>query len=158
LKIDRALLDRLGQAIVDQIVIEAKKDFAKQGKRGRRGEPQGLPNSEGKKIKPSFFESFFYQIRGQRTIEIFSTWPWIEGLIEGRPPAPMESLVGDTPHPVPFLKEDGTVIFRMTPISLRDAWIHPGIAKHTFLERGVQNAREEMAVILAEELAERLSK
>jgi hypothetical protein len=39
LKIDRALLDRLGQAIVDQIVIEAKKDFAKQGKRGRRGEP-----------------------------------------------------------------------------------------------------------------------
>jgi len=156
LLLNKRLLERLAECIVEQIVLEAKKDFAKQGKTAR-GEPEGLPNSKGHTIKPSFFDSFGYKIVGERTIEVTSSWPWIEGLIEGRPRAPMTSLVREkVAKPIPILEDGGKVIFRMTPFSNEKLWIHPGIARHTFLERGVKKAREKMAEIVALEIKDRL--
>jgi hypothetical protein len=154
--LNKRLLERLGQCIVDHVVIEAKKDFAKQGK-SARGQPEGLPDSTGQTIRPSFFDSFGYKIVGEKTIEVTSSWPWIDGLVEGRPAGPMTGLVREKiAKPIPIIKDGGKVIFRMTPFSNEKLWVHPGIARHTFLERGVKKARDEMAKIVTQEIKERL--
>ncbi len=140
------VLKRLGEALVDSVVAEARKDLAKQGKPAR-GEAYGLPRTE------SFFESFTFQIKGESTIEIVSTWPWVEQHIEGREPYPMTWLTQEKGvHRVPMVQRDGTVIVRFAPLTTQQAWIHPGFARHTFLERGVRKARKAMAEIVMQEV------
>lgn len=151
--VTRELLHRLGDALVEAIVKEARKDLAKQGNRPvPRGKgPIGLPTSD------SFFESFGHQIRGKSTIEITSTWPWVEAHIEGRNPRRMEWLTQERGvFKVPIVKQDGTVIVRTAPLRTPDAWIHPGFARHTFLERGVRKGREAMAEIILAEVTDML--
>lgn len=146
--VTREVLNRLGQALVEAVVKEARKDLAKQGNRPvpRGNGPVGLPTSD------SFFESFSHQIRGKSTIEIVSTWPWVDVHLEGRPPQRMEWLTQERGvYKVPIVTQDGTVIIRTAPLRTPDAWIHPGFARHTFLERGVRKGRERMAEILVEE-------
>ena len=147
----KELLHRLGKVLVDSVVAEAKKDLAKKGIPSR-GSPVGLPDEE------SFLESFGYRISGESTIEITSTWPWIEQHVEGRDPYRMTWLTrGKGVYKVPIVKRDGTVIIRTTPLSTNNAWIHPGFARHTFLERGVRKGREAMAQLVMEEVWEQLS-
>ena len=82
--IGRAELEGLGKAMVESVVAEAKKDFAKQGgRRTRRGKPEGIPGpppfpTHTTHIEPQFFDSFDYEIVGLRTVAITSTWPWID--------------------------------------------------------------------------------
>ena len=40
------------------------------------------------------------------------------------------------------IKTGGTVEFRMAPLKLSDAWIHPGIAKFTFFETAIRKGRK----------------
>lgn len=145
--LDANILNQLGQAIVDAVVAEARKDFAKQGKAPRiegTKKPEGLPDTE------SFFRSFSYRISGKSTVELLCSWPYIDQITEGRGPYPMPWLTRDRGvNTVPILK-DGVVVFRTTPLKISDAWIHPGFARHTFIQRGVRKGREAMSKIMAE--------
>jgi hypothetical protein len=146
------VLARLGEALVESVVAEARKDFAKQGESPTpKGQPEGLPASE------SFFESFDYKIVGKSTVTITCTWPWIEQIKEGRSPYRMVWLTRQRRvYKVPMPQKDGTVLIRMAPLRTRDAWIHPGFARHTFLERGVRKGRQRMAQIMAAEVIKQM--
>lgn len=142
------VLKRLGKMLVESVVAEAQKDFAKQGANAQPGAPEGLPNSK------NFFNSFHYRISGKSTIEIYSDWPYIQQVIEGRDPYPMTWLLGGMVVPI---KKGGVTLFRTTPMKKEDAWIHPGFARHTFLQRGIKKGREQMAQIMVEEAIKTLS-
>jgi len=152
--IDQKILNRLGQAMVDAVVVEAKKDLAKQGRSPTpQGQPEGIPATD------NFFESFGYKIIGKSTIALTSTWPWIEEVVEGREPYRMTWLTrSNRVYKVPFPQPNGTVLIKTAPLKTADAWIHPGFARHTFLERGVRRARKEMAKIVAKEAVKMLKK
>jgi hypothetical protein len=159
-KLDRKTLERVGEIIVENVVKEAKKDLAKQGNRVTpRGKPYGIPTSR------RFFASFDYKIRGERTIEVVSTWPWIELHTQGKEPYRMTWLTRPAPlfggsrrgGRVPMMQPDGTVLVRMMPTGTANAWIHPGFARHNFLERGVKKGREEAAEIIREEIVAMLA-
>lgn len=146
-------MDRLGGFLRDAIVFEARKDLAKQG--GRRtpeGDPEGIPASE------KFFKSFRYEVKGN-TVEIYSDWPWIDQILEGRRPYPMEWLTqqeGVSRVPMPGPK--GTVLIRTTPATPREAWIHPGFRKHNFVRRGYEKARRKMEQELEKQVEKILKK
>lgn len=150
IQLTREDLHLLGKTMVDCIVYEAKKDLAKQGKSPTpRGEPAGLPTSD------SFFESFGYRIKGRSTVEITSSWPWIEEHIEGKESFVMKWLTRqNNVHKVPIVQSDGTVIVRTAPLTTANAWIHPGFARHTFLERGVRAGKKKAAEIVAKRAIE----
>jgi len=152
--IDRKVLSRLGKALVESVVAEAKKDLAKQGMSPTpKGQPEGIPATD------NFFDSFGYKIVGKSTIVITSTWPWIQETVEGREPYRMTWLTrSNRVYKVPFPQPNGTVLIRTAPLKTANAWIHPGFARHTFLERGVRNARKGMAKIVAEEAVKMLKK
>jgi len=61
------------------------------------------------------------------------------------------------PLVVPIKTKSGTVIFRTAPLKTQDAWIHPGIAKFTFMQRAIKKGRQACADILMEEVLEQLS-
>lgn len=147
------LLKRLGKALVDSVVVEAKKDLVKQGRSPTpRGEPEGLPTSD------SFFDSFGFRISGKSTIEITSTWPWVEQHVEGRKPYKMTwATRSQGVYRVPMAQPNGTVIVRFAPLRTADAWIHPGFARHTFLQRGVRKGRKAMAQMVLEEVQQMLA-
>jgi len=148
-KLSDGLMERLGQMLVDSVVAEARRDFTKQGKKPTpSGDPQGIPDTE------KFFKSFGFKIKGKSTIEITSTWPWIEALVEGRDPYPMDWLLRPrgASFKIPILQPDGKVIVRMAPITKGDVWIHPGVAKHNFINRGIKKGRVKMAEMVFKEL------
>ena len=148
---DRKTMQRLGRALVKAVVEEAKKDFQKRPQPAR-GVPEDIPNSD------SFYDSFSYRLNG-RTIELVSTWPWIQQIVEGREPYRMTWLTQERgAYIVPMSMRDGTVIFRTAPLKTDDAWIHPGFARHTFMERGIRKARQQMAEIVAQEMIKKLLK
>lgn len=144
--VDDKFLNEVGKLLVDSIIYEAAKDFAKQGHGPTpRGQPEGLPRS----VK--FFDSFGYTVKGD-SVEIYSTWPFIERMVatrgeNGKDPGPyrMTWLTQEAGVPVAKMTdEDGKVIFRTTPMFKRDAWIHPGFERYTFVRRGYERARRQM--------------
>lgn len=154
ISLDAKMLHRLGRVLVESVVEEARVDFAKQGRAPKPpGKPEGIPNTE------DFFKSFHHRLTGTSTIEILSTWPYIDQVIEGRDPYPMPWLTRSRGvDVVPILKGDGVVIYRTAPLKIQDAWIHPGFARHTFLQRGIKKGREKMAQIIAAEATRALMK
>lgn len=172
------ILNQLGKCLVDAIVTEAKKDFAKRGWSGQ--DPmQG----------PPIWDSFSYKIVGRSTIEILSTFYGIAEMVSGDIPSRrMDWLTQERkdhfpssykltpaerrakmrrggrlskgqrrPLVVPIKSDAGTVIFRTAPLKTSEAWIHPGIARFTFMERGIKKGREQCAQILGEELIRQLA-
>jgi hypothetical protein len=147
---DRNLLNRLGQVLVESVVEEAKKDFAKRNKPGM-GRPVGIPDSQ------DFFDSFSYRVTGNSSLEVYSTWPTIKPLTEGRDRFKMAWLTRQNGvNVVPIIQPNGTVIFRMAPLNFGEAWIHPGFARHTFIERGIRKGRERMAAIIVREVSSQM--
>ena len=149
--LDARVMRRLGQTMVDAVVSEARVDLAKQGRVVGKAMAEGIPHSE------AFFRSFGYRLSGRSTIEVTSTWPFIDELLSGRDPYPMTWLTrarGATV--VPLFQPDGRVVFRAAPLKLQDAWVHPGFARHTFLRRGIQKGREEMARVVSAEVTRAL--
>lgn len=153
IRLSRPVMAKLGKIMVQEIVKEARKDFAKQGKKPTpRGEPEGIPKSR------DFFRSFHYRIRGSKTVEIYSTWPWIDQILEGRGPYKMDWLTQKRGvRRVPMKQPSGVTIIRVAPTDATDAWIHPGFAKHNFIERGIKKGREKAAKIMVEEAARQLA-
>ena len=114
--------------------------------------------------KEEFFKSFGYRLVGSSTVKIVSTWDWLpiyQNLQEqspdedpafGKPkPFRMTHLTQNAGvHKVPMVAKDGTVIVRSAPLKAQDAWIHPGIARHTFVNKGLKRARDEFVSGLME--------
>jgi hypothetical protein len=143
--VSRKVLERVGEILVASVVAEARRDINKGG---------GIPQTD------RFLQSFSYQIRGKSTVEVVSDWPGIVQVMEGRSPYPMGWLNqgrkrGDPRRIVPII-DKGTIIFRMAPLVTEKAWIHPGIAKHTFIQRGIRKGRVEAAKVIAAEVVEQL--
>ena len=67
--VTKELLNRLGECLVDSFVKEAKKDFAKRGWTGMARDGSS-----------PIWDSFSYRIRGDKTIEVVSTFPDIDVL------------------------------------------------------------------------------
>jgi len=147
IQLDAQTLKRLGDVLVESVVAEARKDMAKQRKAPVRGQPEGLPDSE------EFLESFSYRIVGNRTVEISSSWPVAEQLVEGTPPYQMLWFTKTAGvDRVPMIGRDGRVIICSTPLGPGTAWVHPGFRRHTFLARGIQKGREKAIEIVRNEL------
>jgi len=144
-----SFLKDVGELLVEMIVYEAGKDFAKQGS-GKTpvGAPEGIPGTV------AFFDSFKYRVFAQKSlVEVYSTWPQIEQILEGRRPYPMEWLTQQAGvSRVPMAQPDGTVLIRSTPVTASEAWIHPGFNKHTFVRRGYEKARRRMTKMLADQV------
>ena len=173
----RELLEKMAQCLIDTIIIEGKKDFAKRG--WKLADPMGgVP----------FDESFSFHIRGSRTIEIRSTYWGLKELTmgdipsrrmtwltqEGKDKIPNDYPLTKTetnlgmkragrvskgerkPLVVPLTQKDGTVVFRMAPLKMKDAWVHPGIAKYTFMERAARKGRKNCAEVIRAHLREQV--
>jgi hypothetical protein len=175
--VTKGLLEKLGKCMVAAYVKEAKKDFAKRGWSG-----------EARDGSAPIWDSFSYRIRGDRTIEVLSTFPDIEILTtqdipsrrmtwltqEGKnmkpslyPVTPREKKLGmklggrvsqnkRMPLVVPMKDKSGTVVFRTAPLKMQDAWVHPGIARFTFMERAVRTGKAGCVQILADEVRKSL--
>lgn len=176
--ISKDVLEQLGKCLVESLVYEAKKDFAKRGWSGK--DPMG---------GPPIWDSFSYQIRGKSTVEVLSTFYGLAEMTSGNIPGrKMEWLSqqrkdqfpskyrltdGERRHKkkrggqvskgtrlplvVPVKTKGGTVIFRTAPLKTSDAWVHPGIAKFTFLERGIRKGRLNCAKILGQAVVKALA-
>jgi len=171
----RKVLQQVGEILVESIQAEAQKDLA----RSSGGKPPGVNNVV------TFLKSLEYRILGKSTIEVYSTWPYVEQVIAGRVGGPMKWLTQEAqgltqtvngevklkpstrqgnkfkrrqeggPIIVPII-DNGRVIFRFAPLQTKDAWIHPGIARHTFIERGIRKGRQKAAKIIGEEAVRQL--
>jgi hypothetical protein len=56
------------------------------------------------------------------------------------------------------VEKNGTVIFRAAPLKLEDAWVHPGIARFTFMQRAARKASQVCAHIFGQAAVEYLAK
>lgn len=125
------VLNEIGKLAVQYIEQEATKVA---------GRSKGIPKSS------KFLKSFSYKIRGKSTLEIVSSWPFVkpESYIKGRGPW----RVGKPGAKIPILdKASGKMVFRTVPSDLKigscSVWCHPGIARHTFVQRGLDKAKRE---------------
>lgn len=126
------ILDELGKLAVLYIEQEATKVA---------GRYRGLPKSA------KFLKSFSYRIVGKQTIQIESSWPYVkfESYIKGR----RGWRVGKPGKVIPMRdKSSGQLIFRTVPTELKvgncTMWCHPGLARHTFVKKGIARARKDV--------------
>ena len=163
-KLKKKLLRKMGRSLVDHIIYEGRKDLARAGKSAR-----GKPVADGGGLGESFFKTVKYRIKGDSTIEVYSNWKWLESLIQGMPKSKMTSLVasrnprlwrngknGKVRKTLPIKNGRGGVVFRVAPLNLEDAWVHPGISKHTFWDRGVKKWRRSVPKLISDFLSRNL--
>lgn len=129
MRLDLETLRRVGKNVVQAVVQEAKADAARQ--RAMRGKPSGVPHS------PEFYDSFGYRVVGQH-VELTCSWPTIDLLVSGAKPFPLDHLTREAGVPVVPVKSGSRVIFRTTPATRAEAWVHPGFASHEFITRGIR--------------------
>jgi hypothetical protein len=119
-------LEAIGKSWIKYIKQEAKKDAAKSNYVPRSG---------------AFYESFSFTVdRG--VITLYSTYEWLELITNGtRGKYKMPWLTQERGvHVVPICQQDGTMAFRTAPLTVGKAWVHPKIAKHTFINRAYERA------------------
>jgi hypothetical protein len=163
LEVSKEFLDEIGLLIVSIVRTEARNEFAKRGWSGK--DPMGGPD---------IGDSFKHEVVGDSTIVIKSSFYGIteltsdEGIPERRMTwltqnrsgwkPPTRKAMVKAPKPkgtrkplvVPLTASDGEVIFRMAPLTMADAWIHPGIARFTFMERALRKGRKLWEKMIAE--------
>ncbi len=142
-----AVLPYVQQEVVKcwpQIVeAEARKEAASSGS----SDKVGLPDHS------TFFRSFAALPRGGNRIDLTSTYPMADKLVEGADPFPMPWItrargVGF----VPITRPDGTVVFRSAPKSPAQAWVHPGFKTHHFVDSSIKIVMDQVSVWLEEAL------
>lgn len=165
-KVTPDLLHKMGRAIVKRLSEESRKDFAKRGWVGR--DPMGGPD---------VWDSFSYRIH-ESSVEILSTFYGMAELTTGDIPSrrmvwltqqgagkvssvsaggkPKYKL-GQRPLVVPIKEKSGEVVFRTAPLQLKDAWIHPGIAKYTFVQRAINKAKEDCKQLVVDAIQDAFS-
>lgn len=149
IQISDSVLKRLGQIILDSIKAEAAKDMA-QGA-SPEGKPMNLPQTQ------KFIDSLSFTVNSN-SIDIHSDWPWFDRHIEGRDPYPMVwSTKQNGVSAVPMAGSDGKMRVVKTPLTKASAWIHPGVKKFTFVERGVANGRKKAIEIIKQEVIKQIT-
>jgi hypothetical protein len=125
----RKALEAFGKTWVRFIRQEAKKDSKKSNY---------VPNTK------EFLDSFSYQVEPNGIVAIYSTYEWLELATEGtRGKYRMTWLTRQAGvDVVPLMQQDGTVAFRTAPLTFGKAWVHPKIAKNTFIARAYDRALE----------------
>lgn len=160
LEVSKEFLDEIGRLIVAIVRDEAKAEFSKRGWSGK--DPQG---------GPGIGDSFWHEISGDNTVVIKSSFWGLKELVspDGIPERRMTWLTQEKvkwkpkvpgkrfrgkgarkPLVVPLTAENGEVIFRMAPLKTADAWIHPGIARFTFMQRAMRKGRKLWLKMIAE--------
>ena len=131
MKYDKPALEAFGKKWVKYLKQEAKKDALKS---------TFMPRSR------AFYDSFSYAIEPNGMVVIYSTWEWLELITEGtRGRYKMAWLTHEKGvDVVPMAQKDGTVALRRTPLTIGKAWVHPKIAKHTFINRAYERAIGEL--------------
>lgn len=106
----------------------------------------------------SFLSSLKVKVdKSTLSIEIVTNYPNFDKLLEGTDPFPMTWLTQEKGVKiVPLKADDGTVVFRTTPLKSEDAWIHPGIARHTFLNKAFDRARRKCLVLIRDFIAQHI--
>lgn len=164
------VFEAMGQCLIDTIIEEAKKDFAKRGWNGK--DPKGGPplwNSFKYKVIGNTLQitSSYYGMKEltsgdiprrrmtwltqeykQRHPEKFKRTPAERRMVQKRGPKGQFSKKKRLPLVVPLKSRSGEVVLRMAPLKMEHAWVHPGIAKFTFMERGIRKGRERCLQIL----------
>lgn len=126
--LDKSDLQFFGRCLIKYIRQEAEKDASK---------THQVPVTE------DFYKSFSYRVKGN-TIEVSSSWPWIDMITQGRDPYPMPWLTqAQGVYKVPLRDAQGMLVIRSTPLTTDKAWIHPAIARHTFIERAFRRAQKD---------------
>jgi hypothetical protein len=176
--ITRELLGAMGQSLVQILAAESKTYFAKRGWDGH--DPMG-----GEPIWRSFtwkirgkstleISSTFYGMSELANGDIPSRrMTWLTQQAKDQHPenyelSPKEKrlkmkkagrvLKGERlPLIVPIQTQGGSVEFRTAPLTIGDAWIHPGIARFTFYDTAVRKWRQQCADIVAKAVAEAIS-
>lgn len=133
-------LEHVAKILLDSVLKEMRNDAA----RSLSSETTSIP--QGK----SFSDSFKYRIH-KSSIEIYSDWPWIQPFLDGTGgPFKMDWLTQEKGIGIVPLNVDGAVLFRMAPPA-SEAWIHPGVAKYNFINRGIEKGRKLAQQYIAEE-------
>ena len=129
MKFDRNVLDDFGKTWLKFIKEEIRKDSQKS---------TFIPRD------PAFLKSFSYAVESGGIVTISSTWPWLDIITNGtRGKFKMAWLTQDAGvNIVPLVQKDGSVQFRTAPLNVGKAWVHPKIAKHTFINRAYERAFE----------------
>lgn len=177
--VTKKVLEKLAKCLLDSVIHEGKKDFAKRG--WSLDDPMG---------GAPFHESWGYKITGESTIEFTSSFYGIRELTgkRGIPKRKMTWLTQEhkNQHPerfnltpkekelgmkkmgrpkkgerlpliIPIQEKSGNVIFRYAPFKTSDSWIHPGIARFNFMERGIRKGKKNCIKILRKEIVKFLS-
>ena len=131
MKYDKPTLEALGKRWVKYIQEEARKDARKS---------TFMPKAR------EFYNSFSYAVEPNGVVAIYSTWEWLDIIVEGtRGRYKMAWLTQERGiNVVPIVQQDGTVALRTTPLTIGKAWVHPKIAKHTFINRAYERAVNEL--------------
>lgn len=127
MKFDRAALNAFGKTWLKFLKEEIAKDAAKS---------TFIPRD------PGFVQSFSYAVEPNGIVAIYSTWPWLDIITKGtRGRYKMAWLTQERGiNVVPLVQKDGSVHFRTAPLTIGKAWVHPKIAKHTFINRAYERA------------------
>lgn len=165
------LLRRLGGCLVDSFIKESKKEFAKRGWSGKA--PDGSKpiwesfsyrvTKDSVEVLSShpYVEEMVSQDRDRGRMR------WLTQEAKERNPSafpltPREMELGmrrggrvskgeRLPLIVPIKDNGGRVVFRTAPLRLQDAWVHPGIARFTFVEKAMEEGRRACLEIIKEE-------
>lgn len=142
-KLTRRMLDIMGEEMVAGVRLEASK---------AAGLGTGIPSTR------DFLDSFGYEIVGGESIRITSDWKWVSKYLKAKEPYTMDWLTQQrgAPKVIPLKDKNGDVVFRTTPLKLRDAWVHPAIYKYNFIDRGVKRGLVKAARRILFELKEEL--
>lgn len=145
--VTKRLMEQAAKVLLNSIHREIDRERAMEaGKDGGK-----LP------ITPKFKASFRCLVVGKE-IQIVSTWPNLDALIEGRKPYQMKWLTQQAGvDVVPMEGAHDQILFRRTPLHKEDAWWHPGYRKHEFLDRAIERAWPKMEKILREGVMKELS-
>lgn len=127
-KYGQRTLALIAKSLLGFIKTEAKKDFVKR--------------EVGVADRSRLINSFTQRVRPPETIEILSDWPMLDRLVEGSRPFRMKWLNRkDGVSVVPIMdRTTKKIVFRAPPLTTGKAWIHPAIAKHSFVNRAVERA------------------
>ena len=134
----REFMKEVGEVLLKAIIYEAKKDFAKRGAPGKQGDST-----------MSLFDSFKVKVAGDKSLQIVSSFPGIGelgggGSKTGDGSFPMTWLTQANPKlkgvPIPIVTKEEGLIFRMAPLAGEGYWIHPGIKKYSFIQKGIKRA------------------
>lgn len=172
LTITTQILGEIGQCMVDALAEESKEYFAKRGWSGK--DPMGGPpiwKSFSYRVRGRStleIQSSFYGMAELASGDIPERrMTWLTQDAKERSPKDFDLTDAEKkrgmkktgrvskgerlPLVVPIQVDGGSVELRRAPLTIGDAWVHPGIAKFTFFETAVRKWRLRCAEVLVRE-------